>query len=257
VALPEVHSAGTSQQAGGSGQKAASASRATTEIVHGRKVDASTDLKVLVLPEFHFAGTSKQADGSEQKAASGSRATAEVVNRLMIDSDTDPKAKIERIQRKPEKNALTCFNEMLHVHSKDTPSNLVVKDSWPLVGRNNEKAMYDAARGLFGVPEVLASYQVKGFDGNSHLTKRFLPAHRKYWNIWNFGQYPAHAEAATDPEPEERVQIRHLFKTEGRDLLDATSPHELLEGVLHVMIGVSYVGLSSSLITDDTMSKVI
>jgi hypothetical protein len=69
-------------------------------------------------------------------------------------------------------------------------------------------------------------------------------------------QYPRCAEAGTDPEPEERVHVRHLFKTEGRDLLDAVSPHELLEGILHAMIGVSTRhGLSSALITD--MSQVI
>ena len=203
---------------------------------------------VVALPELHSAGTSKQASGSVQKAASSS-ATTEIV-----DSNTDPKAKIERIQRKPENNTLTCFNEMLNLHSEDVPSNLVVKDSWPLVGRNNEKAMYEAARGRFGVPDVLASYEVKGPDGNPHLTKRFLPAPRKFWNIW---QYPASAEASTGPEPEDRVQIRHLFKTEGRDLLDAASPHELLEGILHAMIGMStHRSLSSALITD-MMSKVI
>ena len=193
---------------------------------------------VVALPEFPFAGTSKQTGGSGQKAASGDRAMAEV-NRREADPNTSPKAKIERIQRKPENNALTCSNKILDLLSNDVPSNLVVKDSWPLVGRNNEKAMYEAVQGLFGVPEVLTSYEVKGPDGNPHSTMRFLPARRKFWNIWTSVDYPAPTEAGTDPEPEERVQTRHLFKTEGQDLLDARSPHELLEAILHAMIGVS------------------
>jgi hypothetical protein len=200
---------------------------------------ASLHAPVVALPEFPFAGTSKQAGGNGQKAQSGDRTMAEVVNRREADSNTSPKAKIERIQRKPENNALTCFNEMLDLLSNDIPSNLVVKDSWPLVGRNNEKAMYEAAQGLFGVPEVLTSYEVKGPDGNPHLTMRFLPACRKFWHIWTSVNYPAPTKAGTDPEPEERVQTRHLFKTEGQDLLDARSPYELLEAILHAMIGVS------------------
>ena len=216
-------------------------------------MQARLDASVVAPPE------SGQASGSGQNTASGSRATAEVENRRKVDSkSTDSEAKIERIQRKPESNALTCFDEILNLnlHSQDIPSNLVVKDSWPLVSRNNEKAMYEAAQGLFGVPEVLASYEVKGPDRNPHLTTRFLPADRMYWNIWMPVQYPGRAEAGTDPEPDERVQVRHLFKTEGRDLLDAISPHELLEGILHAMIGVSRVTVSSAPITD-MMSKVI
>ena len=196
---------------------------------------------LVVLPEFEFVG------GSGKKAASGSRATAEVVNRQKADSTpTDLEAKIQWIQRNPESNNLTCFDELLDLdlHSKDIPSSLVVKDSWPVVSRNNETAMYEAAQGSFGVPEVLASYEVKGPDGNPHLTTRFLPADRKYWNFWMSEQYPRRAEAGTDPEPEERVHVRHLFKTEGRDLLVAVSPHELLEGILHAMIGVSRITVS-------------
>ena len=106
-----------------------------------------------------------------------------------------------------------------------------------MVCRNNEKAMYEAARGLFGVPDVLASYEVKGPDGYPHLTRSFIPDPRKYWNDSMSSKY----DAPTDNKPEERVQIRYLFRTEGRDLLDASSPHELLEGILHAMIGVSCV----------------
>jgi hypothetical protein len=78
---------------------------------------------------------------------------------------------------------------------------------------------------------VLASYQVKGPNKKSHNTEDFIPADSVPWIVWP-------SEAADAPKPEERVRTRHLFRTIGRDLLDASSPHELLEGVLHAMIGL-------------------
>src|SRR3984957_13840559 len=84
---------------------------------------------------------------------------------------------------------------------------------------------------LFGVPEIICSYIVKGPDGKEHSTIDFIPPDSTFWNVLR-------SEDHKKVMPEDRVHSRHLFKTEGRDLLDASSPQELLEGILHGMIGV-------------------
>ena len=90
--------------------------------------------------------------------------------------------------------------------------------------------MYKAVRGLFGVPVVLASYNVSGLNNTLHTTEHFLPTDSTPWVVWQ--SQPA------APKPEMRIHTRHLYKSIGRDLLSASSPHELLEGILHAMIGV-------------------
>jgi len=70
---------------------------------------------------------------------------------------------------------------------------LVVKDTWPLMEQNNEQQMYAAAQGLFGVPKLLASYEVRG-PNELNTTTRFLPADSKPWDVWQ-------AQSA-DPTPE-------------------------------------------------------
>jgi hypothetical protein len=158
---------------------------------------------VVALPEPRSVVKLEQAGGSERKpasgsnvkpasnakAASGSRVTAESGNRLKggsrptTGSSTDPEAKIKVIERNPEVNTLACHNEISGPPSNSMPSKLVV---WPLADRNNEASMYAAAPGLFGVPDVLASYEVKG-NGYVHRTERFFPTDSKYWIIWNSG----------------------------------------------------------------------
>ena len=122
-------------------------------------------------------------------------------------------------------------NEIPNLCYENIPSSFIVKDSWPLRILSSEADMYQSAQGLFGVPEIICSYIVKGPDGKEQSTIDFIPPDSTFWNVFRCED---HEKAI----PEDRVHSRHLFKTEGRDLLDASSPKELLEGILHGMIGV-------------------
>ena len=136
----------------------------------------------------------------------------------------------EPVEPQPENQILTCHDNIPNLRLEDVPSSFIVKDSWPLLIRNTEAAMYRDAQGLFGIPEVLGSYNVKGPNRKVYLTKNFIPADSEPWNLFR------HKDLG-NVQPEERIQSRHLFRTEGRDLLDASSPQELLEGILHSIIG--------------------
>ena len=186
---------------------------------------------VLPAPVIPSAGRqSAKASGSKQKGTQRRKANSKPIGIIGTDvKATASSETIERLQRYPEINTLTC-HDVLDTPIGDVPSNLAVKDSWPLVDRNNEKAMYTAAQGLFGVPVVLASYEVRGPDKTPNATERFLPSDSTPLVVWQ--SQPA------DPKPEKRVHTRHLYKTIGRDLLSASSPREMLEGILHAMIGV-------------------
>jgi hypothetical protein len=124
---------------------------------------------------------------------------------------------------------LKCHDELANPLG-DVPLDLAIKDSWPLTDRNNEKAMYEAAQSLFGVPVVLASYEVRGPNKIPNTTERFLPADSTPLIVWQ--------SQPVDSKPEKRVHMRHLYKTIGQDLLSASSPRELLEGILHAAIGL-------------------
>jgi hypothetical protein len=191
-----------------------------TQVARISKTLSIQAVAAIVLPlrsaERHVA----KASGSKQKGTQGGK----------VDSEPTASAEtIERLQRHPEAKTLTC-HDMLDIPLDDLPSNLIIKDSWPLVDRNIGNAMYGAAQGLFGVPVVLASYEVRGPDKTPNTTERFLPADITPLIVWQ--SQPA------DPRPEKRVHMRHLYKTIGRDLPSASSPRELLEGILHAMIGV-------------------
>jgi hypothetical protein len=191
----------------------------------------SQPLPVLPVPVLRSAGRqSAKASGSKQKGTQGGKVNSKPIGTIGTDvKATGSSETIERLQRYPESNTLTC-HDVLDTTLGDLPSNLAVKDSWPLVDRNNEKAMYAAAQGLFGVPVVLASYEVRGPNKTPNTTERFLPSDSTPLIVWQ--SQPA------VPKPEKRVQTRHLYKSIGRDLLSASSPRELLEGILHAMIGV-------------------
>ena len=96
--------------------------------------------------------------------------------------------------------------------------------------------MYKSAQGLFGIPKVVCSYNVKGPDGKEHSTINYIPNDATFWDVFK------RENRKDEIIKENRVHTRHVFETEGRDLLEASSPKELLEGILHGMIGESVVG---------------
>ena len=117
------------------------------------------------------------------------------------------------------------------VNNTDAPECLIMKDSWPLVARATTGGdMFKSVKGRFGVPEVIDSYAVTG--GNpvcQDSTKEMLWDEVEGYNIW---------KTSSDPKmKEDRVHMRILIKTRGRPLKDAKSPKELVQGVLHAMLG--------------------
>lgn len=82
--------------------------------------------------------------------------------------------------------------------------------------------MFADVQGRFGVPDVLTSYIVG-------RTKDFTPPDAVYW--------PYHQSSVQTATPEERVKLRVLFQHEGKDIVEARGPRELLECILHAMIG--------------------
>ena len=116
----------------------------------------SRPLPMLPVPVLRSAGRqSAKASGSKQKGTQGGKVNSKSIGTIGTGvKATASSQTIERLQRYPEANTLTC-HDVLDTPLGDLPPNLAVKDSWPLVDRNNEKAMYAAAQGLFGVPVVL------------------------------------------------------------------------------------------------------
>jgi hypothetical protein len=121
---------------------------------------------------------------------------------------------------------------MHNLQADSFPPSFIVKDSWPL--RLNELDMYLAAPGRFGVPDVICCFPVQGPNGKDYSTESFIPLGSTFWNVFR------HEGLSTENEnkPEARFHSRSVFATEGRNLLDASSPKELLQGILHGMIGV-------------------
>lgn len=124
----------------------------------------------------------------------------------------------------------------------EIPDMLIAKVVWPLVIRNTEAQMYRDVEGLFGVPELYYSYNPQGPDGREHLTKHYIPEDATYWDVFCFGGDTGGFK------PEERVLAHHFFKTDARDLLDASSPYELVEGIMHSMIGVYVISYLASVV---------
>jgi len=122
--------------------------------------------------------------------------------------------------------------------NSNLPEFLVVKDSWPLSDRATEGKMFKEVEGQFGVPDVLGSYQVKNSEASEEdATAALLPEDAVKWGGWG----------VVHEKPEHRIHMRIIIRTQGRSLMEAKGPKELLLGVLHAMIGQS--ALTSDLFT--------
>lgn len=121
--------------------------------------------------------------------------------------------------------------------------NFIVKDSWPLAGReHHEGQMFEAAMGDFGLPVIIGSYVVNG--GRDDMN---LPNNAKYWDVFNTGESP-------EPVPESRKHVRTLIKTEGVSLLSSKGPKELLQSVCHAILGKSPSVFLTSFLIEEPLS---
>ncbi|TDL29912.1 hypothetical protein BD410DRAFT_893123 [Rickenella mellea] len=128
-------------------------------------------------------------------------------------------------------SSLVCNNSLPELAGTPLCNSLIVKDSWPKRSQNNEATLLKAVGGLFGLPAMYGSYIVKRPDGEDETTATFIPEDAKYWHPWEDMQ------PKEDPKPELREHVRLMFESEGKPLSQASSPRELLEAILHAIVG--------------------
>jgi hypothetical protein len=128
---------------------------------------------------------------------------------------------------------IICDDRDIFKHSVP-PESFILKDSWPLVGRDCEAQMFADVKGEFGVPTLLGSYQVGATVAEADASApNFMEVldDAEYWNVFNS------AITERDFEPEVRYHMRSLFETEGDHLLSSSGPHDLARAVIHAILG--------------------
>jgi hypothetical protein len=134
---------------------------------------------------------------------------------------------------------------------------VIIKDSWPL----EEKAGLEAAalaqcQGMWGVPKLLAAHRVLGIDNKEEI---FVPhgatleegrdhsmdhreAEEESVDVKTSELLSATGTSGAYTSTTNQLPRRHhrrlVLATDGESLHDAKSPAELLEAVIHALIGV-------------------
>jgi len=115
------------------------------------------------------------------------------------------------------------------------PDQITYKVSYPVEGRSQEGPLFSKFVGQFGIADVVG-YHICG-PNEPHGSTRRLFRGAEFWSVLG----------GEGSEPEERSQHCIAMSSRGRDLLDLReeqggipSPGELLEALLHAIIGKSY-----------------
>ena len=115
------------------------------------------------------------------------------------------------------------------------PDQITYKVSYPVEGRSQEGPLFSRFVGQFGIADVVG-YHSCGPNEPHGSTRRLLWG-AEFWSVLG----------DEGREPEERSQHCIAMSSEGRELLDLReeqggipSPGELLETLLHAIIGKSY-----------------
>ncbi|KAK0433456.1 hypothetical protein EV421DRAFT_1434327 [Armillaria borealis] len=87
------------------------------------------------------------------------------------------------------------------------------------------QSMFQSVSCCFGVPEVLAAYEVKDCRG-APITMRYL--------LSNHGS----SSASFGRNSIDKVLHREIIKTKGKDLRETATVQILLKGILHAMLGM-------------------
>ncbi|KAJ6470599.1 hypothetical protein C8R47DRAFT_988725 [Mycena vitilis] len=112
---------------------------------------------------------------------------------------------------------------------RDLPRVVIMKDSWPLASRSdNEGALFRAAKGYFGLPDVRATFEVYHKKKGDH-TFPTLETPTEVWDVYH--------DNKEGGKPERRTHKRSIATTVGTPLRQAASPKDLLEALLHAIIG--------------------
>ncbi|KAJ3806094.1 hypothetical protein F5876DRAFT_69232 [Lentinula aff. lateritia] len=113
----------------------------------------------------------------------------------------------------------------------------VLKVSWPQAAKRNlEARMFSACTGNFGSPDHIMSFEACYEDGNPVSNSIFLPSANDnledvFWNL--HGAKPP----LVYPKPDFRSLCFSLTRDEGETLENCTSAFELMECLLHSMLG--------------------
>ncbi|PBK71541.1 hypothetical protein ARMSODRAFT_778849 [Armillaria solidipes] len=96
----------------------------------------------------------------------------------------------------------------------------------------------------FGVPEVLAAYEVKDCRGAPITMRNKLSNHGS--SSASFGRNSI-----------DKVLHREIIKTEGKDLRETATVQILLKGILHAMLGMYSIFLNGWIHVDVSISSVL
>lgn len=118
----------------------------------------------------------------------------------------------------------------LWIENNASPDMIVLKDSWPLASHANESTIFGKVQGQFGIPDILAAWEVSRPDGSRDDTDSMLPKNLESYNLYD-------RKGSEVWKPENRIHMRIAFTTIGRDLREADSPRHMVEGILHGMLG--------------------
>lgn len=133
--------------------------------------------------------------------------------------------------------------------SKPTP-NLICKDSWPEKGKNPEHYVFRQVSGRFGVPKLWCVFlAIWSSRAHSFISRGW----QKLWSNASLLEgstpwtSPLDSKDKTSGHKEERERFRMYYETIGTHLDEVKTPYEMLETVLHGIIGLPpRVILSSS-----------
>ncbi|GJJ08913.1 hypothetical protein Clacol_003133 [Clathrus columnatus] len=141
---------------------------------------------------------------------------------------------------------------------------LILKDSWPIRSRETREADVfgtvneqdendddgdeheDEEHQEFGIPVVLGCSLVTNLEGEVSDTASSFPCEGKalltLWDDDGPKESSSSSSQTAEPEvPEERVHVRLFISTQGVPLEHARGPRQLLQAILHAMIGYSVI----------------
>jgi hypothetical protein len=129
------------------------------------------------------------------------------------------------------------FNSRTLLYSEgvtNLPDQLVLKQAYPIMGESQEGPLFSKLFGQFGIADVLAFCSCQPEEPHGSTDAFFQNA--IYWDVFGAGDYT----------PERRGLQCIAFPASGQPLLDLgedggiPSPGDLLETILHAIIGKQY-----------------
>ena len=120
------------------------------------------------------------------------------------------------------------------------PDRIACKQTYQVKGHSQEGPLFSQFNGQFGIADVIGYYNCEPEE--PHGSTRRLLNGAEFWN--GFNQHDLARFPGGSPQPEERGLQCIALSGDGKALLDlddadggTPSPYELLESILHAIIG--------------------